>query len=1110
MNGQGRGGMSHQYQGQPMNPNSPHMQHRTPGPHGSPHMPNMQMNQGMPYLQPSYAGFQQQMQSHNGQFGGMHPQFDPNYGYYQNAYPMHPQYLQQGPPQSPRFTPGAPAYSPGQYKQQPGQMSRSPSQNPDQRPASAAPVPQPSPAAQQPSQTPAPQTPKPASSSFIIPEKKSKAITFKRPDGEVLDFTPAKKTPVPAAPVASPSPAPISAPTPVPEKTRTPSVAATDAKPAKTAEEIRATFLAQVTKDLASEKKADDVKIQADNDAAATKDKADADAKAAKEKDEAESKAAAEAKTAKDEEAAKQKAAAEKEAADKAAAQKEASDKEAADKEAAEKEASDKASADKAAAEKEASDKATAEKEAADKQAADKEIADKKDAEKAEAEKSAEAEAATSTAESSGESEADKKKREEDEEMERMIAEMEAQEKEEEERQQAYNEKKAKEKAEREAREKAGADEELKRQEREAEALEEKREKERAAKDGQTTESAEAKAEREALFNSLKKPEIGPGADAANAHPTIEEEPSTDDAVKPAEAKPKPGLKVETAKNEPAQATPGMQSLKTARMLDLTKETVNYPEGTKAADSKVIEGGKHAGKQYNIAFLLQFRPAYKEKPLLDWDQRVKDTMGDGDAKSARTPGPSSGRNGSQRGPPPPAFTGMGNFGSAPPGRTLPPGTTSADRFAASQRGGSTMTNPLAGVVGRGGFPMGQMPASGRGMTSASQSARGGPSNRGRGGGSQRQQSRTDPKQDKSMPLTANGPVKGLELSTSGWKATSIANPSLAVAVPDGHMAPDMVQRKVKAALNKMTPERFDKIADQILAISAQSKDESDGRTLRQVIQLTFDKACDEAHWASMYAKFCLRTMEEMSTEIKDANVVDKSGNPIVGGGLFRKYLLNRCQEEFERGWTVNLPEIKEGESEVMLSDEYYIAAAAKRKGLGLIQFIGELYKLRMLSIKIMHECFTRLLDFEGMPDEGAVESLTKLLRTVGATMAENEHGPALLDQYFQRIASIMRMAGLPSRLHFLLLVSFVILLSLDALLTPLSGHRRPPKSWLAIKGRCKGSQDHSRNPHRSRPGCRSRRTRTSCLKGQSTTSWQRRCPLWQRASTRLPAQPGHK
>lgn len=56
--------------------------------------------------------------------------------------------------------------------------------------------------------------------------------------------------------------------------------------------------------------------------------------------------------------------------------------------------------------------------------------------------------------------------------------------------------------------------------------------------------------------------------------------------------------------------------------------------------------------------------------------------------------------------------------------------------------------------------------------------------------------------------------------------------------------------------------------------------------------------------------------------------LDKNGNPVVGGALFRKYLLNRCQEEFERGWEVNLPEKPEGENAeaALLSDEYYIVS----------------------------------------------------------------------------------------------------------------------------------------------------------------------------------------
>jgi translation initiation factor 4G len=86
-----------------------------------------------------------------------------------------------------------------------------------------------------------------------------------------------------------------------------------------------------------------------------------------------------------------------------------------------------------------------------------------------------------------------------------------------------------------------------------------------------------------------------------------------------------------------------------------------------------------------------------------------------------------------------------------------------------------------------------------------------------------------------MPLTAGMKVADLNRSETGWKP-----PTLTSSQPQqtaGHMAPDMVQRKVKAALNKMTPEKFDKISDQILEIAAQSKDESDGRTLRQVNSL---------------------------------------------------------------------------------------------------------------------------------------------------------------------------------------------------------------------------------------------------------------------------------
>ena len=316
--------------------------------------------------------------------------------------------------------------------------------------------------------------------------------------------------------------------------------------------------------------------------------------------------------------------------------------------------------------------------------------------------------------------------------------------------------------------------------------------------------------------------------------------------------------------------------------------------------------------------------------------------------------------------------------------------------------------------------------------SGNRSKRENPSKRGNTS-ERRPKPREEEQNARTMPLTAGLNLAPLLPSSSGWKprslqgagsATGAAGPAPGASSGTGHMEPDMVQRKVKSNLNKMTPEKFEKIADQILEIAAQSKDETDGRTLRQVIQLTFEKATDEAHWASMYAKFCKRMLESMSTDIKDENIKDKNGQVVAGGNLFRKYLLNRCQEEFEQGWKINLPDKPEGETEeaAMLSEEYYIAAAAKRRGLGLVQFIGELYKLNMLTERIMHECVKKLVDYEGMPDEAEVEGLTKLLRTIGYNLDNTDKGRPLMDAYFQRIQAMMETPELPSRLQYMLLV----------------------------------------------------------------------------------------
>jgi len=279
------------------------------------------------------------------------------------------------------------------------------------------------------------------------------------------------------------------------------------------------------------------------------------------------------------------------------------------------------------------------------------------------------------------------------------------------------------------------------------------------------------------------------------------------------------------------------------------------------------------------------------------------------------------------------------------------------------------------------------------------------------------------------------PVAPLELSANRWVPTS----AVRKVQPDAD-SPEMVDRKVKSLLNRLTMERFDSISDQIILWANKSVNEKDGRTLIQVIRLVFEKATDEAAWSEMYARLCRKMMEQISPDVQDDGIKNQEGKPIAGGQLFRKYLLNRCQEDFERGWfakeataaaaaakasddqaTKNANEKKGTEEAELYSDEYYAAQKAKRQGLGLIKFIGELFKLQMLTERIMHECVKKLLGNVENPEEEEIESLCQLLKTVGQLL-DTQKARAHMDVYFTRMKELGKSTNVSSRVQFILQV----------------------------------------------------------------------------------------
>ncbi|KIJ07924.1 hypothetical protein PAXINDRAFT_102754, partial [Paxillus involutus ATCC 200175] len=163
-------------------------------------------------------------------------------------------------------------------------------------------------------------------------------------------------------------------------------------------------------------------------------------------------------------------------------------------------------------------------------------------------------------------------------------------------------------------------------------------------------------------------------------------------------------------------------------------------------------------------------------------------------------------------------------------------------------------------------------------------------------------------------------------------------------------SPELVDRKVRSLLNELTMEKFDSISDQIIAWANKSVNESDGRTLSQVIGLVLEKAIDDVAWSEVYARLCRKMMERISPEVRHNDIKTMEGKPIAGDQLFTKYLFNRCQEGLKRGWfakettaaaaaaktsndqVIKTANDKKGEASEFYSDAYYAAQKAKATG----------------------------------------------------------------------------------------------------------------------------------------------------------------------------------
>ncbi|NWZ59365.1 IF4G1 factor, partial [Haliaeetus albicilla] len=218
-------------------------------------------------------------------------------------------------------------------------------------------------------------------------------------------------------------------------------------------------------------------------------------------------------------------------------------------------------------------------------------------------------------------------------------------------------------------------------------------------------------------------------------------------------------------------------------------------------------------------------------------------------------------------------------------------------------------------------------------------------------------------------------------------------------------------RRVRSILNKLTPQMFQQLMKQVMELSIDTEER-----LKGVIDLVFEKAISEPNFSVAYANMC-RCLMGLKVPTTDKPTVTVN---------FRKLLLNRCQKEFEKDKDDDeifekrqkeMDDASAPEEKARMKDELEEARdKARRRSLGNIKFIGELFKLKMLTEAIMHDCVVKLLKNH---DEESLECLCRLLTTIGKDL-DFEKAKPRMDQYFNQMEKIIKEKKTSSRIRFML------------------------------------------------------------------------------------------
>ncbi|KAH8269791.1 hypothetical protein KR018_006620 [Drosophila ironensis] len=233
-------------------------------------------------------------------------------------------------------------------------------------------------------------------------------------------------------------------------------------------------------------------------------------------------------------------------------------------------------------------------------------------------------------------------------------------------------------------------------------------------------------------------------------------------------------------------------------------------------------------------------------------------------------------------------------------------------------------------------------------------------------------------------LSLNQDVK-LNENENAWRPRGLNKSDVDSNLKSKNQEKDDLVRRVRGILNKLTPERFDTLVEEIIKLKIDTPDKMD-----EVIVLVFEKAIDEPNFSVSYARLCHRLIMEVKARDERMESGTKSNLQ-----HFRNALLDKTEREFTQNVSQSTAKEKKlqpivdkikkcndinekAELEALLEEE---ERKIRRRSGGTVRFIGELFKISMLTGKIIYSCIDTLLNPHS---EDMLECLCKLLTTVGA------------------------------------------------------------------------------------------------------------------------------